>query len=394
MRRLQVGPDALEALAKSAAARYARLDAARHADPPFVGSADWMHLPLVGYPDFAAWQPFLDEIITHPAADEFRARHDFRRTIEIPGFHVTTWYDIFQSSVMAAFLDIEARVGRQKLWIGPNEHYFCYQPNFWPRDPYFAWFDHWLKGEATGIMDGPTVLYSPRAWVDDAARYVADDWIAAAQWPPPEAAAQRLYLHGEGGIGDHPGGGPRGYVYDPRRPIPTLGGRNMLIDPGPRDQRPAQALADYGLIYRGAALSRDLTIAGNVRVELHVQSDCPDTDFIAKLIELEPDGRAMLVLAGVTRAMCRESPRVPRPLVPGRVHRLAIDLGDIRHTFRAGSRIEIDITSSNFPRRARNTNSGNPVLARDGDDSIRIARNTIHHDDATPSFVVLPVLGE
>ena len=166
----------------------------------------------------------------------------------------------------------------------------------------------------------------------------------------------------------------------------------MLIDAGPRDQRPVQSLPEYGLIYRGGPPPRDLTIAGNVRVALSVSSDCPDTDFIAKLIELEPDGRAMLLMDGVTRALYRDGSDEPQPLVPGRIERLTIGLGDIHHTFRAGHRIEVDITSSNFPRRARNTNSGNPMLARDGDEAIRIAHNTVHHAGATPSFIELPVL--
>ena len=72
--------------------------------------------------------------------------------------------------------------------------------------------------------------------------------------------------------------------------------------------------------------------------------------------------------------------------------RLTIDFGDIHHTFRAGHRIEVDITSSNVPRRARNTNSGNPVLARDGEADIRIATNTVYHAQATPSFIELPVI--
>ena len=71
---------------------------------------------------------------------------------------------------------------------------------------------------------------------------------------------------------------------------------------------------------------------------------------------------------------------------------MTIGLGDICHTFRAGSRIEVDVTSSNFPRRARNTNSGNPLLAQDGDDAIRVATNTVHHAAAAPSFIELPVL--
>jgi len=121
-----------------------------------------MRLPLTGYPDFALWQPFLDEIITHPAPDEFRAAHNFRRTIEIPGFHVTSWFDIFQTSVLAAFNDIQARIGNQKLWIGPNEHHFVYHSNFWPSDPYFRWFDYWLKGAPTGIMDGYGRAVAPR----------------------------------------------------------------------------------------------------------------------------------------------------------------------------------------------------------------------------------------
>src|SRR5215510_12672798 len=123
MRRFAVSAAELDAAATSAAARYARLEAARQADPPFIESPDWMRLPLARYPDFATWQPFLDEIITHPAPDAFRAAHNFRRTIEIPGFHVTTWFDVFQTSVLAAFSDIQSRVGNQKLWIGPNEHF-------------------------------------------------------------------------------------------------------------------------------------------------------------------------------------------------------------------------------------------------------------------------------
>ncbi|MGH7045242.1 MAG: CocE/NonD family hydrolase [Stellaceae bacterium] len=399
MQRFGIGAAELECAAVSAAARYARLDAARQTEPPFVGSEDWLRLPLVGYPDFSIWQPFLDEIISHPAPDRFRAAHNFRRTIDIPGFHVTSWFDIFQTSVIAAFSEIQARVGNQKLWIGPNEHYFVYHDNFWPFDPYFTWFDYWLKGQQNGIMDGPAVFYSPHAWVDDRDSYRPDDWQRAERWPPPGMRPRRLYLGGDGSLGSDPPGDdgparrPLSYRYDPRRPIPSLGGRNMLIDAGPRDQRPVQALADYGLIYRGDRLAHPLTIAGNVRVTLNVQSDRPDTDFVAKLIDLEPEGSATLLMDGITRAMYREPSGEARPLTPDRIERLTIDLGHIHHTFGASHRIGIDITSSNFPRHARNTNSGNPALAKDDEGDIRVATNTVHHSLAAPSFVDLPVLG-
>ena len=392
MRRFGVAAAELDAAAERAAARYERLDAARRDEPPYIDSPDWMHLPLAGYPDFATWQPFLDEIIGHPTPDAFRTRHNFRATIAIPGLHVTTWYDIFQTSVIAAFQEVQARTGTQKLWIGPNDHYFVYAENFWPRDPYFEWFGYWLKDEPTALVDEPPVFYSPRAWVADRANYRAVDWRRSERWPPRGVRPRRLYLRGDRSLGDEAGGEPGRYAYDPRRPVPTLGGRNMLIDPGPMDQRPAQALPNYGLIYLGDTLQAELTIAGNVRVTLHVQSDCPDTDFIAKLLEKLPDRRAILLMEGVVRAMYRDPSQGPLPLAAERVYQVTIDLGHIHHTFAPGSRLEVDIGSSNFPRRARNTNSGNPMLAHDGDAAIRVANNAVHHAAATPSFVELPVL--
>ncbi len=385
---------ALDAAADSANARYTALDAARLADPPFIDSKDWMRLPLTGYPDFSVWQPYLDEIINHPAPDAFRARHNFRATINVPGFHVTTWFDIFQTSVLAAFTDIQSRVGNQRLWIGPNAHYFVYENNFWPRDPYFEWFDYWLKGEATAIMDEPAVFYSPRAWVADQTGYVANDWRHAEQWPPPGTVQQRLYLTGDGRLSaDGPDGDVRSYMYDPKRPIPTLGGRNMLIAGGPRDQRPVHALPNYGLSYRSEVLDEDFTIAGAVYVTLHIQSNCRDTDFVAKLIELQADGCAMLLMDGVVRAMYRDATAEPQHLAPDQVYEVRIHLADIHHTFRAGSHLQVDITSSNFPRRARNTNSGHAVLANDTEADIRIATNVVHHSEERPSFIELPMLG-
>jgi len=100
----------------------------------------------------------------------------------------------------------------------------------------------------------------------------------------------------------------------------------------------------------------------------------------------------MMLMDGVVRAMFCDPSGEPRPLVPGRVEKLTIDLGHIHHTFVAGSGIEVDVTSSNFPRRARNTNSGNPILARDADADIHVATNTVHHAAGAPSFIELPVL--
>lgn len=375
---------------------YDRLEASSLADMPFIDSEDWLRLPLTDYPNFSTWQPFLNDLITHPAPDAFRAAHNFRSTIEIPGFHVTNWYDIFLTSVMAAFQDIQARTGTQKLWIGANAHRFIYETNFWPRDPYFEWFGHYLKGEKSDLIDEPAVFYSPRAFAADEGAYVADDWVHSDVWPPRGVSSQRLYLTGDGELGGEPSGGARSYVYDPRKPNPTLGGRNMLIRNGQMDQRPAQDLPDYGLIYTGGELAADLTLAGPATVTLHVGSDCPDTDFIVKLNEVLPDGRAMLLMDGVTRAMYRDTINMredarPKRMEPGQVYEIKVELGDICHTAKAGSRLQVDVVSSNFPRRARNTNSGNVVYASDGEADIRVATNVVHHAASTPSFVELTV---
>jgi len=100
----------------------------------------------------------------------------------------------------------------------------------------------------------------------------------------------------------------------------------------------------------------------------------------------------MLLMDSVVRAMCREIAAGPQPLVPEHVYELTIELGDIYHTFPAGSRVQVDITSSNFPRRARNTNSGNLLLALDTNADIRVATNVVHHSTVWPSFISLRVM--
>jgi len=129
-----------------------------------------------------------------------------------------------------------------------------------------------------------------------------------------------------------------------------------------------------------------------VKVVVYASSDSVDTDFVAKLIELQPDGSTMLLMDGVMRAMYRNADAGPQHLAPDQVYEVKIQLGDIYHTFPAGSRLQVDVTSSNFPRRARNTNSGNPMLANDTVADIRIATNVVHHGEGRPSFIVLPLL--
>ena len=152
-------------------------------------------------------------------------------------------------------------------------------------------------------------------------------------------------------------------------------------------------MPDYGLIYRGEALPEDLTIAGAVRVTLHVQSSCPDTDFIAKLVDLHPDGRAKLLMDGVMRAMYRGSSAVPHHLASGQVASLTIELGHIHHTFPPATGSRSTSPAAIF-RAGPAHQQRQPVLANDTDGDIRVAANTVHHAETRPplsSFSLEPV---
>jgi putative CocE/NonD family hydrolase len=385
-----VTPGEFSQAASLALQRTAELAAAKDDVPPYLKSPAWMHLPLADYPDFSTCQPYLNEMLAHPFPDEFRERHDFRSKINVPGFYVTSWFDIFLNSIIATYEELQSRVGNQRLWIGPNSHEAVYDTDFWPRDPYFEWFDHWLLGAETPLASEPPVYFSPYASTTADAK-VASEWVHSGEWPPRDSRVETWHLRGDGCLSGTPDGEPRVYLYDPRHPIPTVGGRTLLIPSGSLDQREVQAMPNYGLTYTSAALPENVTVAGRVAVYLYVESDCADTDFVAKLIDIHPDGQALLIMDGVIRAMCRDGNDIPRHLTPGQAVEVEVDLGHIYHTLAEGHKIQVDITSSNFPRRARNTNSGNALMAWDTDDDLRVARNVVYHGAETPSRLVLPV---
>jgi hypothetical protein len=235
----------------------------------------------------------------------------------------------------------------------------------------------------------------------------ADAWREEADWPLPDTDWQCWYLHSAGRAGRDledgtldtrtPGSEPHdAYLYDPHDPVPTVGGATFLpglfvaANAGPRDQRAIEARADV-LTYTSAVLTRDLEVTGPVRLVLYVRSDAPDTDFTGKLCDVYPDGRAMILTDGILRARYRESFTAPRPLRAGEIYRLEIDLVATANVFRAGHRIRLEVSSSNFPRFDRNTNTGG-VIARESAADFRIAHNEIWHDERHASHLVLPVI--
>jgi putative CocE/NonD family hydrolase len=215
-------------------------------------------------------------------------------------------------------------------------------------------------------------------------------WRTADEYPLPGTRETPWHLRDGGVLSPAPPAGAEGadgYRYDPDDPVPTLGGATLNIPGGAYDQRPIEGRC---LTYTSAPLERDLTIVGDVRCVLHAMSSAPDTDFVVRLTDVHPDGFSRLLCDGILRARYRDSATRPAPLVPHQVYELTVDLWATANTFRRGHRIRVAVTSSSFPRFDRNPNTGGPVAeAARG----QVALNTIVHDAARPSRILLPVVG-
>jgi len=185
-----------------------------------------------------------------------------------------------------------------------------------------------------------------------------------------------------------------GFVYDPEDPVPTYGciqpwqGYGIPNADGPRDQRLVQSRNDI-LIYTSEQLQRDLEVTGRILCKLYAASTALDTDFTAKLVDVYPSGYAQILREGIIRARYRNTFKKQELLTPGKVHEYTIDIWSISHVFQKGHKVQVEISSSNFPKYDRNPNTGH----RFGEDTeLQKATQTIYHDSRYPSHIILPVV--
>jgi putative CocE/NonD family hydrolase len=351
-------------------------------------STQWMHLPLYDFHDeLGTLQPYMQEIFSHPSQDEWRDHYKVYDTVDVPTLLVTGWYDFFVRCQVDAFIALQERDIPVKLIVGPGTH----------GDPPFGadglheyvmeWFDYWLKGINNGIMDEQPVHYYCLE---------AEEWRWADQWPPEEARYVNYYLCEDGILStDLPSGveEPASYTYDPMNPVLTMGGANEpfteAIKAGSFDQTPVVLDRDDILSYTSSPLTEDVEIAGPLTVVLSASSDCVDTDFTAKLIDVHPTGELMLVADGIIRARYRDSMATPELMDPDTVYTITFDIGHISHLFEAEHSIRVDISSSNFPKYDRNLNTGG-VLYKETE--WVVAENTIYHNADNPSYIMLPII--
>lgn len=260
-------------------------------------------------------------------------------------------------------------------------------------DQEIRWFDYWLKGVDNGIMDEPPVSYFMMASARAGAYSPKNRMLASANWPPAYREV-RYYLGADKVLSVKAPTAEESktsYKFDPAKPVPTVGGANLTFDRGPMDQRAIPARQDY-LRFQTPVLDKDVVIAGPVKVELDAATDGLDTDFVAKLVDVYPDGYEALVLDAPVRAMFRNG-RMPddlKMMTPGAPAELVIDLWGTAITFEKGHRIALHISSSNSPRFEVNPNTGEAPGVQKL--KPRVATNTIYHDAAHPSALVLPVV--
>jgi putative CocE/NonD family hydrolase len=362
-----------------------------------LGRTGYAALPLAEFaplrrqaiaPQFFSWMAGQNDA-RHLDAVAIKGKHP---TVDAPTLNVGGWYDIFLADTIANFQEMR-RLGRPtKLMIGPWTHIGGRNPvgelNFGfgaqlgfinLREDFgrlqLRWFDHWLKGIDTGMLNEPPISLFVMG---------ANVWRTEQEWPLARAVATPYYLRAGGVLSPtRPAGdeAPDRFVYDPTNPVPTRGGSTLMspeFPAGPMDQREIEARPDV-LTFTTEPLQVDTEVTGPLLVKLWACSSAPETDFVARLVDVHPDGRAYNLADGIIR----------QRLEPNQPTEVTVDLWATSNVFKAGHRIQVDVTSSSFPRWDRNPNTGHPFGA---DDVLRTAQQTILHDTEHASHIVLPLV--
>ena len=255
-----------------------------------------------------------------------------------------------------------------------------------------GWFDFWLKGIDNGITrDMPKVT----SFVLGAGK-----WKTADTFPFPGTVNSRLFLSGEHANSRFGNGkllfnapSPQSvseYVDDPIVPVPSLGGGICCVPvtEGAVDQRSIESRADV-LVYTTDVLQHGIEVAGKISAHLFVSSDRKDTDFVATLVDVTPDGTAYIIQNGILRARWREGFRKPAFLSAGNVYELDVDMEATHSYFDVGHRIRLDVSSTSFPRWDRNLNTGGSNF---DETEALVASNKIYAGGSRLSFLSLPIV--
>ena len=310
--------------------------------------------------------------------------------IQIPMMHIGGWYDCFSEGTIDAFQGLSASgiAGPQRLIMGPWVHETTgtgapvgemqYPDAFFDiATSAILWMDYYLTGVDNGILNEPVVQY-----------YLLGDplktnepgceWIEAEQWPPQNIGEETVYLTANGTLQLQKPleTGGVSFDYDPTDPVPTLGGNNLTISRGPYDHKQLNERSDI-LSFSSEVLTEPVRVEGAISAKLYVSSNCPDTDFTLKLIDVYPDGREMLVTDAIQRLRFRNgvTENDVSLLTPGKMAVVTILLPPMAIVFNSGHQMKFCISSSNYPRYEINPNTENALYDLS---TTQIATNTIN----------------
>ncbi len=384
---------------------------------PLDWDAVFKTLPLENIPEALGRSvPWHGEWLNHPLYDDYWRELSFTHTydkIPVPVFHVGGWYDIFIEGTLENFTGMQAlgatekaRSG-QRLIVGPWFHGstgsrksgqvdFGAEAELNIGQLQQRWFDYWLLGEDNGVAEEkPVKLFMMGE----------NKWREFDSWPPAVAAPKEFFIHADQAANSFLGAGsldrdaPAGsehvdsYRYNPADPVPTLGGndccRETIVTEGPYDQRLLELRNDV-LVYTSEPLEEALVVAGPVRMVLWAASSAVNTDFCAKLVDVDPTGKAINITFGILRAPMRNGLDKWEELEPGKPYEMTIELRPTANMFLPGHRVRLEVTSSNFPRFARNLNTAGKGY--EGKEEMVIADQQVFHDKDHPSRLIMSVL--
>lgn len=410
-------PDSVDGPMRARIAQYNDLDAKK---PDVDWKKQIYHLPYAELLSSLGEPPgtFETQIARGPGDPAWKTGglYDDSMGWGVPALWFNSWYDVSIGPNMALYnharsvnSDPEASAN-QYVVVGPNPH--CQfarlgkdykvgdrsmgDASFPVDQQIWAFFDRWLKDQPKAFpATTPHVRYFTMG---------ANRWQADAQWPPKAAQPVRMYLRSNGSANSMFGDGvlsfeapaaaePKDtYRYDPANPVQTIGGGDCcnggIVIPGPFDQRPVEARHDV-LVYTSAPLEAPMEVTGFVNAVLNVSSSAKDTDFAVKLVDVAPDGTAWIIGDTILRARYRDGYEKPVLLQPGAVATLKPTPITTSIQFGKGHRIRVEITSSNFPKFARNLNTGGP---NETEREAVVADNAVHHSAEHPSYIELPVV--
>jgi|AZIJ01.1.fsa_nt_gi putative CocE/NonD family hydrolase len=363
-----------------------------------------------GHKEDENFVPFLYEMFKHPVPDDWTDKillNNRHESVKVPALIIAGWYDMLLGADLEHFAGMKANGGTElarentRMIIGPWSHSMFMnmvgQVDFGFRSSglfmdlkedlttlQLRWFSRWLKDEQNGIENEAPV----KVFVQGINR-----WRDEQEWPPARAVPTSWYLGSNAYFGpDKPQHemSPDSYVYDPEDPCPTCGGTLLMppkYTPGPIDQAGILGRRDV-LVYTSNALSEDLELAGSLSAEIYASTSAIDTDWMIKLCEVRADGKTFNVCDGVLRASYQVH-QTGQVFEPGEVVKWKINLLATAMVFKAGHRLRVIITSSDFPRYDRNPNTGEVGVEAVGSVS---ALQKVYHDRCYASHLVLPII--